>query len=132
MQEWLLSLKLPLWLREALAENPQCECGAPATAVGIFRSYRGQVNAMWLCTGHALEVDLGVTVHVLPEASDMDREALFNALVRAEIKRLTDRNGPPDRKRWNAQRGSHLPDVETVERRLGMTFEEVVAVVSFR
>lgn len=132
MREWLQSLKLPGWLREELATAARCECGAPATAVGIFRSRTNLTNALWLCARCALDVDPGVTVHVIPEVCEMEQTALFDALVRAEIKRLTDRNGPPDRQRWDRQRGSHLPDVKTVERRLGVTYEEVVAVVSFR
>lgn len=132
MREWLQSLGLPGWLREELATAVRCECGEPATAVGIFRSRTNRTNAMWLCARCALEVDPGVAVHVIPEVREMDQTTLFDALVRAEIKRLTDRNGPPDRQRWDRQRGKHLPDAQTVERRLGVKYEEVVAVVSFR
>lgn len=61
----------------------------------------------------------------------MDREALFYALVRAELKRLANQQGPPDMRRWDAQRSRHLPDAQTVQRRTGLKWEEMVSEVSF-
>lgn len=92
------------------------------------------MNAMWLCATHMCEVDAGVQVVLIPRQEEMmgDPDALFYALVRAEIKRLTDSSGAPNEKRWDQQRNRMLPETRAVKRRLKKTWGELCAEVSFQ
>lgn len=128
-QEWLVGLGLPGWLMDELRGNQRCECGAPAVALGMWQQHR-TTNAMWLCTEHAGQVDGGVTVLPITGVSEMDREALFFALVRAEIKRLAQSGARPTPAQWDVQRSSYLPKAAVVVRRLSMPWEQVVCEVT--
>lgn len=133
MVNWLRALQIPGYVCDELIREEQCcECGRPAVAIGTFviGAVRMQ-QAMWLCDLHAGLVDEGVSVHEIPEEFSMDREALFYALVRAELKRLMNRCGPPDRQRWDRERLKHLPEARMVEQRTGRKWEEMVHEVTF-
>lgn len=125
ISDWLVALGLPGWLRDELKGRQVCECGAPAAALGMWQHARA-TNAMWLCAEHAGQVDGGVTVLPIPGAAEMDREALFHALVRAEIKRLATHCSPVSPSVWDVHRASYLPKAAVVERRLGQPWDQVL------
>lgn len=126
ISDWLVALGLPGWLRDELKGRQVCECGAPAAALGMWQHARA-TNAMWLCAEHAGQVDAGVTVLPIPGAAEMDREALFAALVRAEIKRLAVCCAPVTPSTWDKHRSSYLPKAVVVERRLRQQWNQVIA-----
>lgn len=131
MDSWLISLRLPGWLRADLLKAKRCECGEPAVALGMWSVARATgVNAMWLCTCHVHEVDAGVTVYMIPGAN-VDQDALLFALVRSELKRLTNQYGPPDMRRWDRDRDTRLPEAAEVVRRLGYSWQDMVELVTF-
>jgi hypothetical protein len=90
---------------------------------------------MWLCAMHRTEVDRGVTVYEIgcvgACGDEMNHDALFYALVRAELKRLANGNGPPDPERWDRQRARHLPLAWQVSELTGKSWDEMVQEVTF-
>lgn len=131
MDSWLISLRLPGWLRAALVKSKRCECGEPAVALGMWGVARANsVNAMWLCAYHVSEVDAGVTVHMIPGAN-VDPDALLFALVRSELKRLSNHGGPPDMRRWDRDRDRRLPEAAEIVSRLGYSWQDMVELVTF-